>query len=119
MRTEVCLGIALSVGAPVVLAISYSLGVIPNLTTTIEQIIILTVTAMLASGASLIWTGRKPDEQANLRREEIWKAIGEWVELPSTGFRGQPDPLPLAENPPKIGCGNRGMFEPELSLDLG
>jgi hypothetical protein len=78
------------------------LAVIPNLTAITEQIIGLTATAMLASGASLILTGRKPDEQSNLRRDAIWNAIKTWVELPITRFHDKQDVLPLAEKPPKL-----------------
>jgi hypothetical protein len=102
MRTQVWLGFAIVAAAPVLLAISYISGMIVNLTSAVEGVIVVIVAAMLISGCSLIWNGRKPDEQANQRKEDIWKAIKEWVELPSTGFGGQPDPLPLAEKPPNL-----------------
>jgi hypothetical protein len=78
------------------------LAVIPNLTATIEQIIVLAATAMLASGASLIWTGRRPDEQSNFGRDAIWNAIKTWVELPITRFHDKQDVLLLAEKPPRL-----------------
>ena len=102
MRTQVWLGFVIIVAAPILLAISYVSGMIVNLTSAIEGIVVLIFGAMLVSGSSLIWNGRKPDAHTNQRKRDIWEAIKEWVELPSTGFRGQPDPLPLAEKPPKL-----------------
>jgi gas vesicle protein len=45
--------------------------------------------------------GKELSEQELRRREDIYDAIEEWVDLPITQFRDQQDTLPLAEKPPK------------------
>jgi hypothetical protein len=72
MRTQVWLGLVIIAGAPV-LTISYAIGVIANLTSAVETIIVTTVGIMLVSGLSLLWNARKPDEQANQRKRTSGK----------------------------------------------
>jgi hypothetical protein len=102
MRTDLSVGIALIIGAPVAFAVSYYFGVILNLTSAIETIVIAIIAAMLGSGGALIWNARKPNEQDSRRKEDIWRAIKLWVELPITRFRDKQDTLPLAEKPPEL-----------------
>jgi hypothetical protein len=67
-----------------------------------ETIIVALVTAMIVGGVSSAWNARKPDEYENRRKEDIWKAIKQWIELPIIQFREQKDTLPLCEKPPEL-----------------
>jgi hypothetical protein len=102
MRTEGYAGIALVAAVPFVLVVFYYLGVISNLTTAFETVIIAVVPSMIVAGSVLLWSARKPSEQDNLRKQAIWEAIKLWVELPITRFRDKHDTLPLAEKPPEL-----------------
>jgi hypothetical protein len=104
MRTQVWLGLAIIAGAPALLAISYALGVIANLTSAVETVIITTVGVMFVSGFSLLWNARKPEEQGNQRKNDIWEAIAEWIEPPPNPFqiRGAEESLFLGEKVPRL-----------------
>jgi hypothetical protein len=99
VRTSVWVGIALIACAPFTLLIGNLLGLLPNLAGTIQIIIISLVPTMIVSGGSLIWLGRKPDEQELSRKRDIHAAIKEWVESsPNVA-----NPYPLAARPPELG----------------
>jgi len=102
MRTQVLVGVVSIICAPILLLVSHRLGAISDLHSASEAIIITIVAIMFTGGASLFWNGLKSDEQDNLRREAIWKAIKEWIELPIARFRDKQDTLPLAEKPPEL-----------------
>jgi hypothetical protein len=53
MRTKFWFGLAILICGPVVLAIAYFLGLITNLTSTIDEIMITVIAVMLISGATL------------------------------------------------------------------
>jgi hypothetical protein len=99
------LGLIVIIGAPVVLLVCYYLGFVSNLSVASEKIIIGIVTAMIVGGVSLIWRGQEADEKDNRRREDIWKAIGEWVSQPSYDYSpgvGRVYEFPLAREPPNL-----------------
>ena len=95
MRIATIVGIALIVCAPFALLIGNLLGLITNLTDTIQIVIVSLVPAMIVSGASLIWLARKPDEQELRRREDIHGAIKKWLE-------SKQDVYPLVVKPPEL-----------------
>lgn len=100
MRREGYVGIALVIAAPFVLVVSYYLGVVSNLPYAFETVMIAVVSSMVSAGSVLFWSARKPSEQDNLRKQDIWEAIKKWVDLPIIQFRGKEDTLPLSEKPP-------------------
>ena len=102
MRTPVWVGIALFACAAFILLIGGLSGLFPNLADTIRIVIVSLVPTMIVSGASLIWLGRKPDEQELRRKEDIHRAIKRWNETPFGGFRKRTDTLPLAEKAPEL-----------------
>lgn len=102
MRAEVWAGVGVWACIPFTLVVASFMRVLPNLTETIGQVIIAVIPAMIVGGASLIWFGRKPDEQELSRKRDIHAAIKKWVELPTVKFRDRRDVLPLAEEPPEL-----------------
>jgi len=63
-------------------------------------VVIPIIVSSLITGAVFLW---QPSEADYRRKEEIWKAIEAWVEMPIVEFRHQYDTLPLGEKPPKLG----------------
>lgn len=57
---------------------------------------------ILAATAGWSVTKKESNEQDDSRKEDIWKAIKLWVEMPITRFRDKQDVLPLAEKPPEL-----------------
>jgi hypothetical protein len=103
MRTPVWVGITLIVCAVLVLVVGSVSGLFPNLTETVQIVVVSLVPSMFVSGASLIWLGRKPDEQELRRKQDTFGAIERWNETPFGSFRSRRDTLPLAESPPELG----------------
>jgi hypothetical protein len=100
MRNQVWLGFALIIATPFLVIICYKAGLIVNVVSVTEGIIATITATMIIGGISLIWKGRKPNDQ---RKKEIWYAIKEWVESQTqVGFgvnRGPRDFLLKTEAP--------------------
>jgi len=58
-----------------------------------------TLVGVLLISAVTLWIS---SDRADRKKEKIWKAIEEWVNLPIARFRYRDDTLPLAEKPPKL-----------------
>jgi hypothetical protein len=98
MRAEVLAGVAVLACVPIALVVASFMGVLPSLSEAVGQVIIAVIPAMIVGGASLIWFGRKPDEQELSRKRDIHAAIKEWVE----SFPNVYNPYPLAAKPPEL-----------------
>jgi len=98
MRAQVCGGIVLIIIALLALLIRNFLGLFPNMTETIRIILIALIPAMITSGGSLVWLGRKPDEQEVTRKRDIHAAIKTWVESSQKALA----PYSLAAKAPEL-----------------
>lgn len=78
MREQFWLGIALLLGAPILFAILYHIGLIVNLITTIEQIIAGIIIIMVISGVGFVYNGVR--SKTNETPKDPILAAKQWVQ---------------------------------------